>query len=729
MIYIRVDANNIIASGHVMRCLSIAEKFKEYGMDTSFISVEKDTKTMVEERGFKCILINGCYNNLDGEITEITELIKDYGITKLIIDSYFLTEKYSEVVGKLVDIVYIGSIEKKFTNIKMIVNYSNCFTKNFYECYSDTKLLLGVRYTPLNKTYEHLKNIKQENRVLITTGNTDNVEMSFRLAKKIINEGDNLDIEFCIVVGRMYKKTTVDKLENICKKNSKIKLLYNINDLSEEIAKSKIVITAAGTTLYEVCALNIPTIAYALVDEQVSNGQKFCEDNICYYAGNISREEETIDRIVIELEKMLRDNLYMKYMVSAMVNYIDTKGCDRIVKSILNDEKVMILGAGPLQVPAIMELKNMGYYVIAIDYNPEAIGFNYVDKSLVISTVDEEAVLEAARKYKPNYVFTSTSDAPVRTAAYVNEQLGNNIDISYENAKCATIKSYMRDRLKRCKVAIPQYSIASNYEEYKSYIKELNYRCVVKPADNAGSRGVTLCDYNNVDYSYKVAAENSVNNIIMVEELMEGPEVSVEAITINGETKIITITDKLKTPKPYFVEMGHSEPSRLELNVQESIKEEAIKAIKAIGIVNGPSHTEIILTEDGPKIVEIAARLGGDYITSKLVPLSTGINIVKESIMLATHQKVVAEYSTHKGSAIRFIKSKGGIVKSIKIEKEIYEIDEIKEIEIYISVGDRVNDITSSNDRIGHIIGQSNSAEEAIEIVETAMKYIHIHIE
>ena len=136
--------------------------------------------------------------------------------------------------------------------------------------------------------------------------------------------------------------------------------------------------------------------------------------------------------------------------------------------------------------------------------------------------------------------------------------------------------------------------------------------------------------------TYEYSKENSRNGIIMVEEYMTGAEVSVEAMTVNGETTIVTITDKFITPPPYFVEVAHSEPSQLDEDTQEQIRQITRKALKAIHLLNGPSHTEIKVTKEGPKIVELAARLGGDFITSRLVPLSTGVDLVGNSVLLAT---------------------------------------------------------------------------------------------
>ena len=194
---------------------------------------------------------------------------------------------------------------------------------------------------------------------------------------------------------------------------------------------------------------------------------------------------------------------------------------------------------------------------------------------------------------------------------------------------------------------------------------------------------------------------------------MEGEEVSVESMTVNGETTVITITDKMTTPPPYFVELGHVEPSRHPIELQEQIKEVAKQAVSAIRLQNGPAHTEIKLTKDGPKIVELAARLGGDFITSRLVPLSTGVDMVGSSVILATGGRVDLERKWNKGAAIRFIPGEKGVITNISIPKEMEKSAGVEEIVLYKKVGDLVDGTKSSNDRLGHIIATGRDAEEA----------------
>lgn len=397
-------------------------------------------------------------------------------------------------------------------------------------------------------------------------------------------------------------------------------------------------------------------------------------------------------------------------------------------------KKMMILGGSALQVPAIKAVKELGYEIILVDYDENATGFALADVKLVVSTLDKEEVYRQALIYRPDVVITSTSDGPVRTAAYVNERLGKKPDLSYEDSLCATIKSHMRKRLEENHVPVPVYYVVENWAGFWEAVKALDGRCIVKPSDNAGSRGVTLLEggektEEELRRAYDYSKGNSRNGIVMVEEFMSGAEVSVEAMTVNGKTEIISITDKYITQPPYFVEIAHSEPSRLGGEIQERIREVALQAIRAIRLQNGPSHTEIKVTEEGPKVVEIAARLGGDFITSRLVPLSTGVDLVGASVRLAAGEAPDLSAKWQRAAAIHFIQSGKGKLRRLEIGEEIFRMDGVEEAVLYKKAGDTTDGTKSSNDRLGHIITVGRTPEEAMERGRKALERICMEYE
>lgn len=393
------------------------------------------------------------------------------------------------------------------------------------------------------------------------------------------------------------------------------------------------------------------------------------------------------------------------------------------------NKKIMILGASILQLPAIIQAKEMGLEVVVIDRNPNAIGFKEegIIKE-VISTIDIPKVIASAKKHKIDGIMTLASDMPMRTVAAVAKEM-NLVGIDEQTAINATNKYEMRKVLKKNGVPIPLFFKVSTEEEYDSCIKKFDGKFITKPVDNSGSRGIYLVDdKRKAKEAFLHSKTNSRNGDIIVEEYMEGPETSVETLTIDGVCHVIQITDKLTTGAPHFVEMGHSQPSMLDENTKEKIKEITIAATNAIGIKNGPSHTEIIVTRTGPKIVELGARLGGDCITTHLVPLSTGVNMVDSCIKIALGERVSINHLFKKASAIRYFKQKAGTIKSIKGLDRAMDLRGVKDITFNYSIGNEIPDISNSSDRIGFVIAQDDDPEKAIIDCEKALSLIKIKI-
>ena len=391
-------------------------------------------------------------------------------------------------------------------------------------------------------------------------------------------------------------------------------------------------------------------------------------------------------------------------------------------------KKIMILGASILQVPAIEKATEMGLEVVVVDMNPVAVGFKVpgVVKE-VISTIDTQAILEAAKRHQIDGIMTLASDMPIQSVAVVSHEMGL-VGVSEDTALKATNKAYMRDALRDAGVPIPVYFRVRGKDEFRSAIGKIRtagYKCIVKPADNSGSRGVVLLkEDSDLDAAYDYSIHYSRGGEIIVEEFMEGQEVSVETLAIDGDVHVIQITDKLTTGAPYFVEMGHSQPSQLSEEIKERISEVAIAANKAIGITNGPSHTEIKVTKKGPMIVELGARLGGDCITTHLVPLSTGVNMVECSIKIALGERPNLEIKWNKGSAIRYLKTGKGVVEEIIGVDEAKKIPGVVQIAIVSEVGEQVGEIRSSVDRAGFVITEGSDASVASHIAEKASNRI-----
>ena len=236
-------------------------------------------------------------------------------------------------------------------------------------------------------------------------------------------------------------------------------------------------------------------------------------------------------------------------------------------------------------------------------------------------------------------------------------------------------------------------------------------------------------DRAELKHAYEYSHKESRGGAVIIEEYLQGPEFSVEVMVIDGEPHVLQITDKLTTGAPHFVEMGHSQPTgQCEIN-REKLSDLAIRACRAVGIGCGPAHVEMILTGDGPRMVELGARMGGDCITTHLVPLSTGIDMVGATIDVATGKKPDISPKFRKGSAIRYFNTPAGRFSGVEGLEEAKRIPGIQEITIVKTIGAEITDIGSSVDRIGFVIAQADTAEEAVSVCEEAIRKVRVSIE
>ncbi|MBR5393887.1 MAG: ATP-grasp domain-containing protein [Bacteroidaceae bacterium] len=371
----------------------------------------------------------------------------------------------------------------------------------------------------------------------------------------------------------------------------------------------------------------------------------------------------------------------------------------------------------------------MGLHVAVVDYNPQAIGIPFADEYYNASTMDEDAVLAAAVDYQPDGIMTLATDMPMRGVAKVSDKLHLH-SINYDTAVKATDKYDMIKAFKEHNVPSPWFFVVDSLDELKTHEKNVTFPCIIKPTDNAGSHGVAKVNsFQELVANYEYAHSCSRHGKVIVEEYLDGPEVSVEVMVVNGEVYILQITDKITTEAPHFVEMGHTQPSRLPSETQQQIREVAEMACKSLGLDKGPAHVEMKVTEHGPVMIELGARMGGDNITTHLVPLSTGIDMVGSTIKVALGEEPDINPTLHCGSAIRYFEVPFGTIKAIGGVEEAEKIPGVKQITFTKTVGEDSTPIQCSNDRIGFVIAQGDTAEEAVKACEQAMNCIQVIID
>lgn len=392
-------------------------------------------------------------------------------------------------------------------------------------------------------------------------------------------------------------------------------------------------------------------------------------------------------------------------------------------------KKLLIVGASILQLPAIIKAKEMGHIVAVADFDPSAIGIQYADKYYNTSTIDEEGIYQAAKDFCADGIMTLATDMPMRAIAYACERLSLP-GLTYDTAVKATDKGEMIKAFKQKGVAHPWFFIVKNENEYISVFDKIKYPCIVKPTDNSANRGVIQVECaEQMHAAYEYSKKNSRCGDIVIEEFLSGREVSVEVIVWKGEPHVIAITDKMTNGKPHFIEIGHSQPALFSENQIVEISKLAEDAVRALGSYSGAGHAEIMVTENGPKMIEIGARLGGGCINTHLVPLSTGVDMVECVINCCLDEKPDTEKKISRTAVLRHLPVELGTIKAIHGVDKALSIPGVKDVVFLKKTGDVIEHFVDGTNRIGMVITQAESVDEGINICEKAIACIKVEYE
>jgi len=363
-------------------------------------------------------------------------------------------------------------------------------------------------------------------------------------------------------------------------------------------------------------------------------------------------------------------------------------------------KKLAIIGASYLQLPLVQKAKEMGIEIHCFAWIDGAVCNDIADFFYPVSILEREEILNICRKIKIDGITTIASDAAAPTVCFVAERL-DLISNSFESSLIATNKYKMRQKFLENNVSSPKFAIGEDADKLENF----TFPVIAKPTDRSGSRGVTKVERkSDLQKAIERAKNESFTKQAIVEEFVSGKEVSVETISWKGKHYFLAITDKVTTEEPYFVELEHHQPSRLNKEIQDKIRQETIKALNALDIRYGASHTEIKIAKDNKVyLIEVGARMGGDFIGSDLVRLSTGYDFVKGVIEVAFGEFSEPKITEQKFSGVYFLSKETERLKPIIENKNKYP--EIMQAEITDSELRRVQ---QSADRSGYFIYQSD---------------------
>lgn len=295
-----------------------------------------------------------------------------------------------------------------------------------------------------------------------------------------------------------------------------------------------------------------------------------------------------------------------------------------------------VVGASYLQVPLVVAAKEMGLRVIAFAWQDGAVCAPLCDRFYPISIVEKDRILEICRQEKIDGITSIASDVAVPTIAHVAAALGLPGN-SCESALLSTDKHMMRKKLADAGLPCPRFLAAKSPHEAvpQTAGQGLRYPLIVKPTDRSGSLGVTKVSSDpELVNGVAAALEASFSKTVVIEEFIDqAREVSVEGISWNGRYTPLAVTDKVTTGSPHFVELEQHQPAVMTNDLRLKLFGMAAKAASALGIKQGASHAEFMIASDGRiYVTEVGARMGGDFIGSHLVKLSTGYDFVRAVI-------------------------------------------------------------------------------------------------
>lgn len=300
----------------------------------------------------------------------------------------------------------------------------------------------------------------------------------------------------------------------------------------------------------------------------------------------------------------------------------------------LKKNKIAVLGANKPLIPFYRQAKKLGYEIIGIAIKDGAVCREYCDRFYPVSFAEKDSVLEICKQENVDGIISFSLESALPTVSYVAGKLGL-VSNSLESIALTSSKFEQRRALEAAHIPVPKYFLINDENSLDEVTCQ--YPVIVKPVDSGGSQGICKIDSpNQLSEAFNYAKTYSRTGSVIIEEFIDGREFSVEYISHNGKHYFLQITDKVTSGSPRFIEMQHHQPADIPDDIKVRIKSMVEKTLSALMVSNSASHTEIKLNSRNELfIIETGARMGGDYISSDLVRLSTGYDFVDGAIKLA----------------------------------------------------------------------------------------------
>jgi biotin carboxylase len=398
---------------------------------------------------------------------------------------------------------------------------------------------------------------------------------------------------------------------------------------------------------------------------------------------------------------------------------------------------LLIVSGGVEAADAARRAKELGYYVVVSDRDPEAPGFAFADSRLLADVYSPEETAAAAARYnlkirKIDGAICVAADAPMTVAA-VLERLGLP-GLSTESARLASDKLAMKECFKAAGVPVPWFAPVATPQCLTRVAIERGANLVIKPVDSRGSRGVQrIADVADLNKAFLLAMSHSPTQRVMVEDYLEGPQVSTESVVIDGRCHTPGFSDRnyeyLERYAPFFIENGGDLPSVLPGETQAKVKDVVAHAAKALGIVNGTVKGDIVVHKGEPHVIELAARLSGGFFCTREIPLNTGVDFVGAAVKLALREPVAAaevEAKVQTPVIQRYAFPKPGRIVSVTGAEEARKVKGVAELIVTAKPGDFIPPAGDKRPSAAMVLATGASRAEALTAANDALALLAI---
>lgn len=342
-IIFRVDGNLCVGAGHVMRCLSLALAARERGINCKFITADGAFRDKILANDFEVTVLNTDFKNLYDELFLTENILRQEKPDYIIVDSYYVTAEYLSCLRQYGKLAYIDDIASFAYPVDVLINYNiYAFGINYHELYKREKIqiplqIMGGSYVPLRSEFCGLSKKKLSNpvrNILVSTGGADPERMALRITECLLVHVHQIEkYKFHFIVSKY--EPDASKMETIARKNQWLVLHKDVKNMSELMQACDIAISAAGSTLYELCACGIPTITYILADNQIMGASAFEQDGIMLNAGDVREYGDFFGNLLELLERLCSDVELRESLAAKAQRLVDGAGAARLMEKLL----------------------------------------------------------------------------------------------------------------------------------------------------------------------------------------------------------------------------------------------------------------------------------------------------------------------------------------------------------------------------------------------------------